>query len=135
MARQPDDETAVLPRSALAALVVRAHGVVTRRLGRELYSTPAWDMLTDLYARDHFAPMQVTSLCGATAAPIRTAQRAVERLVDHGFLIRSAHPHDRRLSMVSLSPKAVAELDGFFEELWKLIQKVSTPTDPAKISD
>jgi DNA-binding MarR family transcriptional regulator len=114
---------ASLSRSALVPLVVHAHGLVEGHLGRPFYLTPAWDMLIDLYSRDHDEPMQVTSLCMATKAPTRTAQRTIERLVEQGMLVRTSNPDDRRRSMVALSSQGIETLDRLFEDMWALILK------------
>jgi DNA-binding MarR family transcriptional regulator len=114
-----------MTRSALVPLVIRAHGTIEDRLGRSFYSTPAWDMLIDLYSREREAAMQVTSLSMATKAPARTAQRTIERLVQRELLIRTTNAEDRRRSMVTLSPRGIETLDQLFDELWTLIVRVA----------
>jgi DNA-binding MarR family transcriptional regulator len=117
-----DEERPVsaLDRRAVICLTYRAQRVIGRNLGRDLYSTPAWDMLLDLYIREERRPMSLTSLSGASPAPSRTSLREIDRLVDRGLLIRSRDEDDGRRINAELAPAAIALLDALFDELVEL---------------
>lgn len=104
-------------RQAVVRLAVRAHRLLGERLGPEFYSVPALDMLLDLYLLNNRKPRSLTSLCGASPAPIRTALRTINRMVDRGLLVRTPDPNDARRTNVELTPNAAALLDGYFEAL------------------
>lgn len=104
-------------RRAVIALAVRAHRMLTARLGRDLYGVPALDMLLDLYLLDDRKPRSLSNLCGASQAPVRTALRTINRMVDRGLLVRTSDLLDGRRTNVELSQKAVQLLDAYFEAL------------------
>jgi DNA-binding MarR family transcriptional regulator len=111
----PSSEQIDLP--AVIALAVRSHQLLGEQLGRDFYSVPALDMLLDLYLLKTRRPRSLSSLCGASQAPIRTALRAINRLVAEGLLSRTPDPADARRVNVALTPKGVALLDAVFEAL------------------
>lgn len=104
-------------RHVIITIAVRAHGLLERRLGKEFYSVPALDMLVDLYLLNNRKPRSLTALCGASTAPIRTALRTINRMVDRGLLRRAPDLADARRTNVELTPKAVTLLDDYFEEI------------------
>ena len=113
--------TASIDRLAFAQLVVRVLHHVGERLGRDLFSAPALDMMLDLYLRDEHRPISLTSLCGATAVPGRTALFTINRLVERGLLTRHPDPRDGRRVNVDLSAGGLRLLDECMEELIDLI--------------
>ncbi len=114
----PDVEA---PRD-IARLAIKISGALGDRLGRELYSVPALDMLLDLYARADREPMSLTSLCGATSAPPRTALNMINRMVERGILERSPDPDDGRRILVRLSHKGTSLLDDVCQALSGLLR-------------
>jgi DNA-binding MarR family transcriptional regulator len=104
-------------RQAAVRLAVRAHRMLTQRLGRDLYAVPALDMLLDLYLLGNGKSRSLSSLCGASDTPIRTALRTINRMVDKGLLIRTPDLSDARRTNVVLSEKAATLLDGYFDAL------------------
>ena len=110
-----------LDRRVMGRLAHRAQRLMSDRLGRDLYSTPAWDMLLDLYLREERSPMSLTSLSGASLAPSRTGFRAIDRLVHHKLLIRTRDEDDGRRINVELSPAAIDLLDQLFDDLANLL--------------
>jgi DNA-binding MarR family transcriptional regulator len=108
-------------RHTVAQLVVRIHRLIGDRLGRDLFSTPAWDMLLDLYIRDEHRPMSLTGLCGASALPERTALFTIGRLVERNLLTRHPDPRDGRRVNVELSAGAQRMLNDCFDDLLALI--------------
>ncbi|MBO9582054.1 MAG: winged helix-turn-helix transcriptional regulator [Sphingobium sp.] len=104
-------------RGEMIAFAVRAHQLLGERLGRDLYSVPALDMLLDLYLLGNRKPRSLSSLCGAAHVPIRSALRTINRMTDKGLLIRAPDPDDARRVNVELTGKAVALLGGYFDAL------------------
>lgn len=109
-------------RQSVVRLTLRAHRMLTERLGHDLYAVPALDMLLDLYLLADRRPRSLSNLCGATATPIRTALRTINRMADKGLLVRTPDLSDARRTNVALSAKAVLLLDGYFDALLKDIE-------------
>jgi DNA-binding MarR family transcriptional regulator len=91
--------------------------MVGQRLGPDLFVTPAWDMLLDLYADDQRQPMSLTGLCGASHVPERSGLRTIEDLVERKLLVRLPDARDRRRTNVHLSGRAIRLLNGYFDDL------------------
>lgn len=113
-----------IDRRTVARLSVRGHKLIGERLGRDLFSTPAWDMLLDLYIRDEHRPMSLTSLCGACDVPARTALNTINRLVERNLLIRIPDERDGRRINVELSAGATRMLDECFGDLLELVRQL-----------
>lgn len=110
-----------IDRKAAARLALRMYRLFGDRLGRDLFSTPAFDMLVDLYIREDHRPMSLTSLCGAAPVPERTALFTINKLVERSLLTRHPDPRDGRRVNVELSAGAVRLLDTCFDELITII--------------
>jgi DNA-binding MarR family transcriptional regulator len=110
-----------LESRALAVLALRMHVVIGGRLGHDLFSAPAWEMLLDLYIRGDHRPVSLTSLCHAASGTPRTALNTINRMVDRGLLARSPDPDDGRRIHVHLSDHAIALLDQCLSELDALV--------------
>ncbi|ODP38814.1 MULTISPECIES: MarR family winged helix-turn-helix transcriptional regulator [Sphingomonas] len=106
---------------AIAKLTLRLHQTIGGRIGQDLFSAPAVDMLFDLYMQTDRQPISLTSLCGACSAPPRTALNTINRMVARGMLERSADPDDGRRILVCLSGQGVALLDACCAELRSLL--------------
>ncbi|MCW2338178.1 DNA-binding MarR family transcriptional regulator [Sphingobium sp. B2D3A] len=91
-------------------------------MGRDLFSTPALDMMLDLYIRDEHRPMSLTSLGGAAHVPERTALFTINRLVERGLLTRHRDPRDGRRVNVDLSAGGLRLLDECIDDLAKIIR-------------
>lgn len=115
---------AELDRRTIAVLAVRIHRLIGERLGRDLFSTPGWDMLMDLYVQEVHRPMSLTSLCGATDAPERTALFTIGKLVERNLLTRHPDPRDGRRVNVELSAGAVRMLNACFDDLLELVRQM-----------
>jgi hypothetical protein len=80
----------------------------TRReqaLGPDLFGEPAWDLMLDLFVRYVDGRRTSTkSAAVAARAPISTALRYLNLLVDKGWVDKLAHPNDLRIQYVTLSP-------------------------------
>jgi len=110
-----------LDRKTVARLTVRLYRLIGDRLGRDLFSPPAFDMLLDLYIREDHRPLSLTGLCGAAAVPERTALFTIGRLVERNLLTRHPDPRDGRRVNVELSAGAVRMLDSCFDDVLAII--------------
>lgn len=106
----------------IARLAIKISGAFGDRFGRELYSVPALDMLLDLYAHADREPISLTSLCGATSAPPRTALNMINRMVERGILERSPDPDDGRRILVKLTHEGTSLLDDVCQVLSGLLR-------------
>jgi len=85
-----------------------------RALGTSLFRDPAWEMLLDLLLADEDGkPLSVSALCHGSGVAMTTALRHVQRLVDHGFIVRHGDLHDQRRTFLTLAPCKKAELVRF----------------------
>lgn len=117
MSREPTSPDGFGDREKAIEVALRAHRLIGEMLGREFYSVPAFDMLFDLYLLDNSKPRSLTSLCGASPAPVRTALRTINRMVDRGLLVRVPDSRDARRVNVALTQEATGLMDGFFNAL------------------
>jgi predicted transcriptional regulator len=106
-----------------AALVERAReefGNRRRRttiFERSMFGEPAWDMLLALYILDVSGQRQTTgALMQFSGAPVTTARRWLDYLVENGLALRSHHPTDQRIMFVSLTEKGRSALDLYYSE-------------------
>jgi DNA-binding MarR family transcriptional regulator len=80
--------------------------------GEGLFCEPAWDVLLDLYINHgREKTISVSSACLASAAPTSTALRHVSELVRRRLVVRSPHPHDRRVFVLQMSQQAVTAME------------------------
>jgi DNA-binding MarR family transcriptional regulator len=121
MAGQPPAPEHDQAHATVIRIGVRLHVLLGERLGHHFYSVPALDMLLDLYLIGNRRPRSLSSLCGASPAPVRTALRTINRMVDGGLLERRPDLSDGRRTNVELTSTAVSLLDGLFEELAKAL--------------
>ncbi len=66
---------------------------------------PEWRVIANV---GRFAPISANGVCERSAMDKVTVSRAVQRLVDKGFLDRRTDAHDRRRSSLTLSPAGAA---------------------------
>jgi DNA-binding MarR family transcriptional regulator len=109
-------------RIGFARLLAHASRLVSDRLGRELFSTPALQMMLDLYVRDEHRPISLTSLGGAAQVPERTALFTINRLVERGLLTRHPDPRDGRRVNVDLSAGGLRILNECIDDLVRLVR-------------
>ncbi len=109
-----------------AALMARAREEFGNRRRRttifehSMFGEPAWDMLLALYILDESGQRQTTgALMQFAGAPITTARRWLDYLVENGLAQRSPHPTDQRIMFVSLSVKGRNSLDLYYSETAK----------------
>jgi DNA-binding MarR family transcriptional regulator len=87
----------------------------------ELFGEPAWDILLILYWAQHSQRrLSVSAVCASAGAPNTTALRHIEHLCRSAYIVRKAHPTDRRISWLSLSNDADQRIGQYLDRLLKL---------------
>jgi DNA-binding MarR family transcriptional regulator len=83
-----------------------------------LFGEPVWDILLDLYVRGASnQPTSVTSACIASGVPATTALRYIRLLERQGLVARRADAADARRNFLELSPRGLALLDNYLDEI------------------
>jgi DNA-binding MarR family transcriptional regulator len=83
--------------------------------GSSMFGEAAWDMLLALYILERSGQRQTLgSLMHFSGAPVTTAKRWLDYLVDHNFVHRHPHPTDKRTAFVSLTPTSREKLDMYY---------------------
>ena len=83
---------------------------------QDLFSDPCWEMLLDLYdARLAGAEVTVTSLGAASGVPLTTALRRMEALQEHGLILRTEDPGDKRRTIIRLTDPGLLAVENFFD--------------------
>lgn len=99
-------------RAVIADFISRVRRQRDRRnetFGGTLFRDPSWDMLLELYlSHERSDWLNVMALCAASGVPQTTALRHVERMEQLGLVTRHGLRFDGRLSIVKLTPKAIA---------------------------
>jgi DNA-binding MarR family transcriptional regulator len=102
-----------------------------RALDTSLFRDPAWEMLLDLLLADEDGkPLSVSALCHGSGVAMTTALRHVQRLVDHGFIVRHGDLHDQRRTFLTLSPAKKADLVRFLGEWMRDCMGVTVEPQP-----
>lgn len=79
-----------------------------RYLPASYFGEPAWDILLELFILGlHDQCATVKRACLASGVPMTTALRSIGILLDDGLIRRASAPHDRRVTYLSLTPRAV----------------------------
>jgi DNA-binding MarR family transcriptional regulator len=104
-------------------LAERAEGMLRRRQVRSLYfprsmfSEPAWDILLALYVAECAGlPTTVSNLAVRVQVPTTSSLRWLGYLEAQGLIGRTAHPTDRRASLVQLTDKGRADLETYLSQ-------------------
>ncbi len=109
--RRADRRTALSTEARLACqnLDQRIHRA--RVFDSQVVDDIAWEMMLDaLVSLEEGRANTLSGLCFATQAPLATASRHLNALVQHGLMIRSPDPRDGRRSFVTLSSDAELRL-------------------------
>ena len=89
-----------------------------------LVAGPAWDILLDLaVASLKGEAVAVSSACAATQAPLSTALRYVNHLIEAGLVRRYGDSLDRRRSLLELEPHAFDAMTRYLSASWSAFQK------------
>lgn len=109
----PDPADRASPDLLLVALAwVRAREVREREFGENLFSDPAWNILLDVYINQrHGKRISISSLCMAAGAPMSTAVRWINLLVDRGLIARQPDQFDRRRFFIVLTEDGLARME------------------------
>jgi predicted transcriptional regulator len=107
-----------------AKLTIVANEILrTRRkrdtfFGGDLFGEPAWDILLELFAAQHARRrLSVSGVCYASAVPVTTALRWIERLENDGWIERMDDPGDRRRSWITLTEKGSTAMEKYLENV------------------
>nr|WP_246405588.1 MarR family winged helix-turn-helix transcriptional regulator [Modestobacter versicolor] len=108
------------PISALIPAVARAHRTLAGQLLREVGLYPGQELLLMLlWAHEPRSPGELARELGVEPP---TAVKAVARLEEAGFLTRERSTDDRRVVLVSLTPKG-RDLRGRVEQIWAELER------------
>jgi len=107
-------------RITFAKRIYRTRRLRAEFFGDALFRDPAWDILLLLYcAEGSDDRMSVSAVCAACGASHTTGIRWVQLLEEAGFVAREPNASDRRVTWLSLTPKARDLLDAFFDQIVK----------------
>jgi hypothetical protein len=122
------DITVRMPRALVQRAMVPAERLAIasvilndRRERRSLFpgvkfGDPSWDMMLDLYIAHHSGgSFDISGLCAVSGVPITTALRHIERLVAHGYMVRSDDPHDGRRTFLLASDRMLHAIDSWVD--------------------
>lgn len=117
--------TPLIPRAMLAQWMYWSRGIRPNADQSGLYSDPAWDILLDLYIQQAAGKLpSVTSACIGSRSPPTTALRWLAMLEKSDLLTRVDDADDRRRSILSLSDKARAMMDDYFDQIIQRLSKM-----------
>ncbi len=109
-----------LPDPRLLRTIVRQRRLREQFFGRELFSDPVWDMLLDLMAAYvERRNVSVSALCHASCAPMSTALRWIDRMIEAGLVERIPDSSDHRRIFVSLTTAGANIGANLFAEIGK----------------
>ena len=84
-----------------------------------------------MVARDR-GEATITEIAGVLGVSLPSASAMVDRLVEKGILVRRQDPRDRRRVLVSVSPRAVKEIekvhDSILQSFVDLVEKIGPET-------
>jgi DNA-binding MarR family transcriptional regulator len=114
----PDGSNKKIVLQAIARRVFLNRRERLKRLNPAMFGEPAWDMLLALYFTEDAGPRQtVGRLIKMSNAPATSALRWVHYLEKEQLVVREAHPHDRRVMFLDLTPKARDLLEDYLKSL------------------
>jgi hypothetical protein len=132
----PRSTDADLCEEVLASFVSRLRKLRMRRnelFGAPLFRDPAWDMLLDLYVAHHRKEnLTVTSLCYGAGVPISTGTRHLQRLENHGLVVREEDECDMRRTIAKPTAKAISGMQKIAHMLledWKAFATAVLPLE------
>jgi DNA-binding MarR family transcriptional regulator len=88
--------------ASAASEIYRMRRARDRIMPQGLMGEPAWDILLALYSEEP-DNLTVSSVCFGAGVPQSTALRWIGTLTKIGLVVRSLHPRDGRLILLSLS--------------------------------
>jgi len=102
--------------AALAADLRLVVGRLSRRLRAHPPGGLTLSQLSALATVEEHGPLRLTDLAAREGVALPTASRAVDQLVQHGLVGRSADPADARCALLALTPEGSALLAGWRQE-------------------
>lgn len=84
----------------------------------DLFGEAAWDILLSLYiAGEEGYAMKMTAVCHESGAPMTTALRWIDRLIEVGHVVKRANDSDARSSLLVLSAETTTTLHKYLEHV------------------
>lgn len=103
----------------LAVALQKTQQSRTKFFDSQVITGPAWDILVDLAAAGLAGKrVAASSACAATNAPLTTALRHVNNLVEAGIVRRTADPSDKRRTLLELEPHALELMTQYLSTAW-----------------
>src|SRR3546814_1795309 len=93
--------------------------IVRRQLigAEELFRSPAWEILIDLFIHEgEGKPLSTSDLCVTSTIPMSSALRLVQKLCDARLVDRTPDLMDARRSFVRLRPDTAHRLRAYFAD-------------------
>lgn len=121
--------TTAFNRRRMIDFLIKVHRLLGDRLGPDMFLSPTWDLLFDIYARGNVRPMSIMDLSMATKTSQRTAIRHMKALIASGMLRRVPDRRDRRRTYIQLTPQATRTLNRIFDDILALLPSpvIDTP--------
>ena len=104
--------------AASARQIQLARAVRSKHISPEILGEPAWDMLLELFCQ--FAtgkPISTKSLSYVSGSPASTALRYILELEKIGYIRKDACETDKRVSLISLTPKGAIAMGRFLTDV------------------
>lgn len=82
----------------------------------DMFGEPAWDMLLDLFVSTADGrQMPITNMCIASCAPLSTALRWIDKLIDSGFVAKRPDALDGRRSLIDLTESGTCMVEALLQ--------------------
>jgi FixJ family two-component response regulator/DNA-binding MarR family transcriptional regulator len=97
---------------------LRAQAMRQRAFGESAANSASWAMLLDLHDKTlRNQAVSVSSLCLASGAPVSTALRRLDELVDSGLVRREKDSGDARRTLVTLTEDAQERMNAYLDAI------------------
>ncbi len=128
----PAERSSTIPRSVFTSIYHAAHALklsLRPELERERLTTPMFWTLHELANDGTMSVGEIATACAVTSANI---SGAIEELVQAGLVERSTSPKDRRIAMLTATPKG----RGLHRAMWdRAVERFLTPLEGVPRSD
>jgi DNA-binding MarR family transcriptional regulator len=82
-----------------------------------LFGEAAWDVLLALFIMDQAGPaLTIAALSNVAHVPTATMIRWLHTLEDQGLVMRQPHPHDRRSTIIKITPSGRQRMESYLSE-------------------
>lgn len=109
---------------ALCEALIAKRRILGRHAAGQLFTSPAWDMLIDLYvAKSRHMSISISSLAYSAEIPLSTGARLVQKLEKQLLFERNSESKDRRLSLIEISHKGENLIQSVFDAMWSALSE------------